>query len=305
MAGDTSGLQVLPTTTVTGSRAGHCVTCYERPGAARSRSSILWWLRPYLRRMRIEPFGRRLGRIAVPREPGVETVEAGREGVSHDFAGDFSGSEVECVGERPVQVLCEVKRRGQPLDEKVLSLGRDDAVRVDAGPDSLRGFIKRNSIALLSGYVETPVDPPSLDWLGRYSTRERVRRSGLWNNNHVDECTTYSFWKCCAISFAKGQPWQGNKGFACHLALTAIFCGSPQRLVSGLLRACPENGRFSGGRGSGGITGHFLEWGCLLFGRIGNDRRGFEASQDRMSVCLNRASPAAPQCLQEDLGRVA
>ena len=70
--------------------------------------------------------------MADPREPGVETVEAGREGISHDFAGDFSCSEVECVGERPVQVLREPKRRGQPLDEKVLSLGRDDAVRVDA-----------------------------------------------------------------------------------------------------------------------------------------------------------------------------
>ena len=61
------------------------------------------------------------------------------------------------------------------------------------GPDSLRGFIERNSIALLSGYVETLVDPPSGDWLGRYSTRERVRRSGLWNNNHVDECTDLRF----------------------------------------------------------------------------------------------------------------
>ena len=75
----------------------------------------------------------------------------------------------------------------------VLFLPVDDA----PGPDSLRGFIKRNSIALLSSYVETPietpVDPPSLDWLGRYSTRERVRRSGLWNNNHVDECTDLEF----------------------------------------------------------------------------------------------------------------
>ena len=82
--------------------------------------------------MRIEPFGQSLGRIADPREPGVEAVEAGREGVLHDLAGDLLGSTVECVGERSVQVLRELKRRGQPLDEKVLSLGCDDAVRVDA-----------------------------------------------------------------------------------------------------------------------------------------------------------------------------
>ena len=79
--------------------------------------------------MRIEPFGQTLGRIADPRKPGVETVEAGREGVLHGLSGDLLGSEVECVGEHAVQVLRDLKWRGQPLDEKVLSLGRDDAVR--------------------------------------------------------------------------------------------------------------------------------------------------------------------------------
>ena len=62
------------------------------------------------------------------------------------------------------------------------------------GADSLRGFIERNSIALLSGYVESPVDLPSWNWLGRHSIRERVgQRSGLWNNNHVDECADLQF----------------------------------------------------------------------------------------------------------------
>jgi hypothetical protein len=61
------------------------------------------------------------------------------------------------------------------------------AVEDDAGPGSLRGYIERNSIALLSDYEKPPLDPPSSDWLGRHCDRQRVRNSGLWNSNHVDE----------------------------------------------------------------------------------------------------------------------
>jgi hypothetical protein len=39
----------------------------------------------------------------------------------------------------------------------------------------------------LSNYVQAPIDRPSDNWLGAYCDRERVQRSGLWNNNHVDE----------------------------------------------------------------------------------------------------------------------
>jgi hypothetical protein len=56
-----------------------------------------------------------------------------------------------------------------------------------AGPQSDRGIIERNAIALLSNYGKGASDPPSATWLGNYSDRDRVRRSGLWNNNHVDE----------------------------------------------------------------------------------------------------------------------
>jgi len=56
-----------------------------------------------------------------------------------------------------------------------------------SGPRSHRGLIERNSIGLLSNYRRTPLDPPSKEWLGSYCDRERVRGSGLWNNNHVDE----------------------------------------------------------------------------------------------------------------------
>ena len=55
------------------------------------------------------------------------------------------------------------------------------------GPDSVRGYVERNTIALLSNYRKEPLDPPSENWLGHFCNRERVRTSGLWNQNHVDE----------------------------------------------------------------------------------------------------------------------
>lgn len=56
-----------------------------------------------------------------------------------------------------------------------------------AGPESMRGYVERNTIALLSNFARPALDSPSESWLGRFSARERVRQSGLWNSNHVDE----------------------------------------------------------------------------------------------------------------------
>ena len=86
----------------------------------------------------------------------------------------------------------EVRKGELPLEQAVSAkLGSMSVlwlpVEDDPGPNSLRGYIECNAIALLSNYRQTPVDPPSPDWLGRHSSRERVRRSGLWNSNHVDE----------------------------------------------------------------------------------------------------------------------
>jgi hypothetical protein len=64
-----------------------------------------------------------------------------------------------------------------------LWLGIED----DAGPQSLRGYIEKNSIALLSNYNKPALDPPSPAWLGRDCNRERVKHSGLWNFKHVDD----------------------------------------------------------------------------------------------------------------------
>ncbi len=55
------------------------------------------------------------------------------------------------------------------------------------GPKSARGYIERNAIALLS-HARTPAaDRPSPDWLGSHSDRPKVRASGLWNSDHVEE----------------------------------------------------------------------------------------------------------------------
>lgn len=47
-----------------------------------------------------------------------------------------------------------------------------------------RGYIERNSIALLSCLVGGP-DPPSTGWLGHDVPRPEIRESGLWNVQHV------------------------------------------------------------------------------------------------------------------------
>ncbi|MCC6489509.1 MAG: hypothetical protein IT364_18575 [Candidatus Hydrogenedentes bacterium] len=62
-----------------------------------------------------------------------------------------------------------------------------------AGAQSLRGVVERNTIALLSNAGKAPLDQPSSGWLGHRCPRERVRASGLWNQNHVDEAYDPAF----------------------------------------------------------------------------------------------------------------
>lgn len=63
----------------------------------------------------------------------------------------------------------------------------------DPGPASQRGVIERNSIALLSNLGRPAIDDSSKNWLGRCSNRPKVRESGLWNQNHVEEIYDPSF----------------------------------------------------------------------------------------------------------------
>jgi len=57
----------------------------------------------------------------------------------------------------------------------------------EPGRSSLRGHIERNAIALLSNFARPAIDPSSANWLGHCCPREKVRLSGLWNCDHVNE----------------------------------------------------------------------------------------------------------------------
>jgi len=86
----------------------------------------------------------------------------------------------------------EIRGQEQYMEKKVSNyLGKMRflylSIKDEPGPASIRGFIERNSIALLSNYDKKPVDPPSANWLGYQCDRKKVRESGLWNQNHVDE----------------------------------------------------------------------------------------------------------------------
>ncbi len=69
------------------------------------------------------------------------------------------------------------------------------------GPESERAVIERNAIALLSGRRES-----TTNWLGRHSDRDLVRRSGLWNNRHVDESWDSSFLELMEKWIEKTEP---------------------------------------------------------------------------------------------------
>lgn len=51
---------------------------------------------------------------------------------------------------------------------------------------AVRGYIERNTIALLSKITGTP-DRPSPDWLGHHAAHPAISTSGLWNVHHVDD----------------------------------------------------------------------------------------------------------------------
>jgi hypothetical protein len=116
----------------------------------------------------------------------VGTALIGRNGIMHPTWGHGNNA--------PKSIRLEEL----PLEQEVnavlgamhlLCLSIPDA----AGPRSLRGYIERNAIALLSNLNREILDAPSTRWLGRHCDRERVRNSGLWNSNHVDEHHDKSF----------------------------------------------------------------------------------------------------------------
>ena len=64
------------------------------------------------------------------------------------------------------------------------------AVEDDPSPGSVRSYVEKNSIALLSNIAArspSVIDPPSARWLGLHCPKNEVCRSGLWNSRHVEE----------------------------------------------------------------------------------------------------------------------
>ncbi len=88
------------------------------------------------------------------------------------------------------QLECEVSRTIGAM--RILWLGIDDFPEAT----SSRSYIERNVIGLLSNFERYPLDPPTEGWLGHNCNRHRVRRSGLWNQNHVDQSYDPEFLVC-------------------------------------------------------------------------------------------------------------
>lgn len=57
----------------------------------------------------------------------------------------------------------------------------------EPGSESDRAVLEQNAIALVSNYGKSPIDPRSNEWLGKDCPSQKIRESGLWNVDHVEE----------------------------------------------------------------------------------------------------------------------
>ena len=58
---------------------------------------------------------------------------------------------------------------------------------------TISGVIETGAISLLSNYERTAIDAPSTTWLGKQARSELVKKSGLWNVNHVKDSSSDRF----------------------------------------------------------------------------------------------------------------
>lgn len=72
------------------------------------------------------------------------------------------------------------------------------AIGDEPSATSDRAYIEQNAIALIAGDTG-PLDLPSPSWLGRYSSRYEISRSGLWNINYVNDCYDPRFLQTMAV----------------------------------------------------------------------------------------------------------
>lgn len=124
-------------------------------------------------------------------------------GVGQTASADVRKSEVE--------IEREVSRYIGSLTLLWLAVGDEPSAASD------RSYIERNAIALLSG-ATGPLDLPGKRWLGRYSSRDAIRRSGLWNINYVTDDYDQRFLDVLAeyVAVTLGQRQQPHSSIAPH-----------------------------------------------------------------------------------------
>jgi hypothetical protein len=84
----------------------------------------------------------------------------------------------------------------------------------EPGPNSVRGVIEGQSIALLSNYDRELLDPPSSGWLGRFSNRSFVSASGLWNQRRVTETHDSKFLDALKTAIAEGAKLRKSRAIS-------------------------------------------------------------------------------------------
>ncbi len=119
--------------------------------------------------------------------------------------GDHGKAAIALNMDRNAVVISEA-----PIEQSVTSyLGTMPFLWLDVddepGPESRRGFIERNAIALLSNLDRAHLDPQSAKWLGSFSDRPLVRGSGLWNQRHVDETHDPEFLNVLEATIARTE----------------------------------------------------------------------------------------------------
>jgi hypothetical protein len=135
-------------------------------------------------------FRKRVGEAIVERD--------GLHGAYPEWGEGSTAGRERRLDELPLERRVSDCLRGLPF----LWLAVDD----EPGPDSRRASIERNVIALLSNYERDAVDPRPDDWLGAHSRHEKIRDSGLWNVDHVDEDYDPAFLDDLADAVADTHP---------------------------------------------------------------------------------------------------
>lgn len=119
------------------------------------------------------------------RHVGGALMDAGRVEHVDGWNVGSNSTPMQRAAERAVEVMVSQVIGAMPF----LWLQIDD----EPGPSSDRGYIERNSIALLSSEVARALDPPSATWLGRHSRSPAVQLSGLWNVRGIGDPVEHGF----------------------------------------------------------------------------------------------------------------